>query len=73
MVKDLRELRELSGWTQYDLAAATGIDRSLLSAYENQRVTPTQATRMNIEQKLLAAINRRREQIANALDGVVSV
>ena len=36
--KMVRELRELKGWSQLDLAAETGISQTNISAIENGRV-----------------------------------
>jgi DNA-binding XRE family transcriptional regulator len=41
MLENLQKLREMTGRGQHWLAAATGIERSKLSLFENGRVEPS--------------------------------
>ena len=63
----IRELRRLTGWSQYRLAAATGIERTRLSLFENNHIVPTVTEQAAIEQVLLEEIERRSEQLRAAL------
>jgi transcriptional regulator with XRE-family HTH domain len=67
MAKDIRELRALAGWSQYRLAAATGIDRTRLSLFENGHVAPSAVELTAIETVLLEEIGRRSEQLQAVL------
>jgi transcriptional regulator with XRE-family HTH domain len=62
MTKEIRELRELAGLSQYRLAAATGIDRTRLSLFENGHAAPSAVELAAIEQVLLEEIGRRSER-----------
>jgi len=39
--KRIRELRDSKGWKQTDLAEKSGIDRNMISYYENEKYTPS--------------------------------
>lgn len=69
MVKDIRELRNLADWSQFQLAAATGIDRTRLSLIENKHVVPNTDEQAAIEQALLGEIGRRNERLSAVLTG----
>lgn len=67
VAKDIRELRELAGLSQYRLAAATGIERTRLSLFENNHIAPSVTEQAAIEKALLEEIGRRSAQLLNAL------
>jgi transcriptional regulator with XRE-family HTH domain len=71
VMKNIRELRNLADWSQFQLATATGIDRTRLSLIENGHVIPDLDERLTIEQALLAEIARRSDDF-NAVLGRVS-
>jgi DNA-binding XRE family transcriptional regulator len=68
-VANIRELRDLAHWSQFQLAAATGIDRTRLSFIENKHVTPSAEEQAIIEQALLGEISRRNERLSAVLTG----
>jgi len=39
--KRIKELRDSKGWKQTDLAEKSGIDRNMISYYENEKYTPS--------------------------------
>lgn len=67
MSKDIRKLRALAGWSQYQLASATGIDRTRLSLFENQHLAPTMLEQIAIEEVLLEGIEQRSRQLLDVL------
>jgi transcriptional regulator with XRE-family HTH domain len=69
VANDIRELRNLAGWSQFQVASATGIDRTRLSLIENNHVAPTTDEQVAIEQALLGEIGRRKEQLSAVLTG----
>ena len=52
-MKNLRRDRILIGWTQFELAKQTGVERSKLSLIENGHIQPTPAERDAIESAIL--------------------
>jgi transcriptional regulator with XRE-family HTH domain len=62
-------MRNLAGWSQFQLSAATNIDRTRLSLIENNHVVPSADEQVAIEQALLGEIGRRSEQLNAALAG----
>jgi hypothetical protein len=64
---DFRGLRHLAGWSQFQLAAATQIDRTRLSLIENDHIIPDGDEHAAIKQALLEAISRRNEQLSAVL------
>jgi transcriptional regulator with XRE-family HTH domain len=60
---DIRKHRILAGWSQFDLSAATGIDRSRLSMYENGHYAPSVDEALIIERALLSAIADRTKEL----------
>lgn len=51
-MRDLRELRELAGLSQRELAARSGVDHSLVSRFENGDREPTLGQRGLLEAAL---------------------
>jgi transcriptional regulator with XRE-family HTH domain len=67
VVENIRELRNLAGWSQFQLSAATGIDRTRLSLIENDHVIPSAEEQVAIEQALLEEIGRRNDRLSALL------
>jgi transcriptional regulator with XRE-family HTH domain len=63
MITDIRTARELTNWSQWELAKAAGVERTRLSLYECGHVLPTATELARIEQALLAEIGRQRVRL----------
>ena len=66
---DIRELRTLAGWTQYELSKATGTDRTKISLAECQHVALTAEEQIRLETALLREIERKRATFETLLSG----
>jgi len=69
-VKELKNLRKTSGLTQWDLARATGIDRSKICFIETERVQVRPEEERTIRRALDKAMRRRLLSIQTALGSV---
>jgi len=66
-VKGLRDLRKVSGLTQWDVARATGIDRSRVSLIETGCVQARPEEEQAIRDALQGAMQARLRTIQTAL------
>ena len=71
MASDLQKLREQAGWSQFELAAATGIERTRLSLIENGHIVASAYERGVIRTALLAEIAVRAGELKAALEEAV--
>jgi len=71
-VSDIRELRALAGWSQYRLAAETGIERTRLSLIENRHIAPSPEEQGIIEKVLIVEIARRAAQFSDVISAASS-
>jgi transcriptional regulator with XRE-family HTH domain len=69
VLRDIAKLRKMAGWSQYQVARATEMDRTRLSLIENGHVAPSADEEAAIERVLLKEIGRRNEQFSNVLSG----
>jgi transcriptional regulator with XRE-family HTH domain len=68
VLKELKRLRELAGWTQIHLAKKSGMDRTRLSMAECGHVVLTAQERENIRRVLLREIEHRDMKLRAVLD-----
>jgi transcriptional regulator with XRE-family HTH domain len=64
---DFKELREHTGWSQWKLAEATGIERSKISLMECGYVEPSAVELTAIERVLLKEISRLNLRLERVL------
>ena len=68
--ENIRELRKLLGWTQFDLSRATDLDRSRLSLAENGHVTLRPDELRLIEEAVRLGTEQRSAQLESLLIAV---
>jgi DNA-binding XRE family transcriptional regulator len=72
MVQNTQQWRLFLGWSQWQLAKATGIDRTRLSLIENQHVVPNSEEQATIRRALLEETARMKAILAG-VEELVSV
>jgi len=73
MSQDLRELRAMAGFTQFDVARRSGVDRSKLSLAENGHVDLRPEEIVAIRKVLLERIESRAAELKGVLSGKEAV
>lgn len=68
--KKLQELRRMSGLSQWEIEARTGINRSTLSLFENGHRTPTPEQAQELIRVLSEAVRERAAVAAEVADRV---
>jgi transcriptional regulator with XRE-family HTH domain len=66
-MEEIRELREIAGLTQFEMAKLSGIERSRLSLAECRHVVLAPAEIAKFKAVLLAVLGQRAEQVQEVL------